>query len=463
MDGRCFDIALKKPTFELLQILCAKCPPNEASIESVLFVAIDPRYCKPEALELLLSSSRYAAAALNTLRDPEKLRGLPSTIIPCLLRHGWDATFGDGALLPFAIEEKHVELLDTILSANPSIKWLKKAFYTAGHIQPRTYQLDTMKLLLKAANSAEIGQSKWLLTETYIAYSGDCAGAYLLLSHKAVATPDTFAKGCLYVASSTLAWDEKERIFELLYAASPVLSIEDMSNLLTENATRGSIYPGHTQLRQFLLANGAIVTFEALKFTLHICCESWREMLTLLINYTHNTETVVRTFRYSWGAPVGSERKYWIYQQLLDKGIPSDDVSEALLESLKIDDLGDLSFPKLLLENGASPVYQNGEAFDLALRAKSPDSLVTARFLLQYIINDSMATAAFKGGCRTPSLKQHGREQIYRPLLEWNIDKIAISEALVESYKHGGPICPFCINCLEGAQTRTKTMVIALV
>ena len=63
--------------FKLLQILCAKCPPSQASIESRFFLAIDSRYYTSEALELLLSSSRYASTALNILWFSEKIERQP--------------------------------------------------------------------------------------------------------------------------------------------------------------------------------------------------------------------------------------------------------------------------------------------------------------------------------------------------------------------------------------------------
>lgn len=438
-SGASFGIALTTSNFKLLQILCASCPPSRASIESGFFVALDPRYYTSEALELLLSSTWYADAALNALWSSEKLRGNPNitAIVPCLLRHGLDVNLRNGVLLSFAIREKNVILLDRILSANPSITSLTAAFHTATYAQPRSLELDAMRLLLEKAKSVEIGQSESLLQQIHSALSGDFAGLRLLLRHKAVAAPHTFTKACLATASSTITWNEKQEIFESLLAPSAGVLTEDMSKLLAHFVTS---LPECVQLPQLLLAYGAEVKFESLKVTLET---SSLELLDVLVSSIKSADTVVRTFKHARQITMVSDRRYWIYQHLLAKGIPSDDVSEALLDSLKADDLGDLSFPKLLLENGASPGYHKGEPFSLALRANSPNSLVAVRLLTQYLVDDSMATVAFDVVRKTPLLKKHVLVEIYRPLLEWNIGKPSISKALVDSFKGGRPDISF--------------------
>jgi hypothetical protein len=435
-SGASFGVALTTLNFKLLQILCSKCPPSQASIESGFFLAIDPRCYTSEALELLLSSTRYAGTALNTLWSSEKLRGNPNitAIVSCLLRHGLDVNLRNGGVLLFAIREKNVVLLDRILSANPSITSLRAAFRATTYAQPRSLELDTMRLLLEKAKSAEIGQSELLLQQIHSALSGDFAGLRLLLRHKAVTTLYTFTRACLVTASSTISWSEKQEIFESLFASSAGVLTEDMSELLAYSVTS---LPECTQLSQLLLAYGAEVKFETLKVALET---SSLELLDMLLSSIKSVDTVVRTFTHVRKTTMVSDRRYWICQHLLDKGIPSDDVSEALLDSLKADDLGDLSFPKLLLENGASPGYQNGEPFSLALCAKT---LFAVRLLTQYLVDDNMATVAFDVVRKTPLLKKRVRVEIYRLLLEWNISKPSISQALADSFKGGRPDISF--------------------
>ncbi|KIX06616.1 uncharacterized protein Z518_04592 [Rhinocladiella mackenziei CBS 650.93] len=433
--GASFGVALTTSNFKLLQILCAKCPPSRASIKSAFSLAIDPRYYTSEALELLLSSTPYVSTTLNALPPSEKLRGNPNitAIVSCLLRHGLDVNLGNGAVLSFAIRERNVVLLDRILSANPSITSLKAAFRTANDAQPRSLELDTMRLLLEKANSAEIGQSESLLQQVYCALSGDFAGLRLLRRHNAVATPDIFTRGCLTTASSTISRNEKQEIFESLLVPSAGKLTQDMSKLLAHSVTD---VPECTQLPQLLLAYGAEVKFETLNVALET---SSFELLHVLLSSIKSVDRIVITFRQARKTTMASERRYWIYQHLLGRGIPSDDVSEALLDSLKADDLGDLSFPKLLLENGASPGYQNGKPFSLALRTTSPNSIFAVRLLTQYLVDDAMATVAFDVVRTVPFVKNHAGMKIYRPLLEWNISKPSICQALVDSFKGGCP------------------------
>jgi hypothetical protein len=157
----------------------------------------------------------------------------------------------------------------------------------------------------------------------------------------------------------------------------------------------------------------------------------------VLVSSIKSNDIAVRTFKHARQMTMASDRKYWIYQYLLAKGIPSDEVSEALLDFLKAGDLGDLSFLKLLLENGASPGYKKGELFSVALRSNSPNSLMAMRLLTQHVTDDSSATVAFDVVRRTPLLKSNVRVEIYRPLLEWKIAKLSVSQVLVDSFKGG--------------------------
>ncbi len=430
LSGASFGIALTTSNLELLQILCSKCPPNRASLESKFFVAIDPARYFLEALELLLSSTRPAGAALDYLWSTEKLSGNPhlDTIIPCLLRHGLDVNFGNGEVPSFAIHEKNVALLDGILSAIPNITSLSAAFESTASTRPRSLELEFMKLLLEKAKSAEIGQSGSLLRQIHYATSSDLSGLRLLLCHNAVATHFTLKDACLKTASSKISWDEKQEIFESLLATRTGVSTKVISELLALSVTK---LPESTQLPKLLLAKGATVEFETLQSALKT---SSLELSWTLLGSINRVEIRVKTFKYAHSMSIASDRKYSIYQRLLDQGIPRDDVSEALIHSLRAQDLGDLSLVKLLLEKGASPCYLHGKPFSLAFRKDDPNSLFAVRLLTQYIADDDTATVAFDVVRGSRLLSKSVRMDIYRLLLEWNISKSSVSQALVDSF-----------------------------
>ena len=199
-----------------------------------------------------------------------------------------------------------------------------------------------------------------------------------------------------------------------------------MSKLLADSLAR---LPACTLLPQLLLARRATIQTQNLKIALET---SSYELFVTLASSIRSTNTVVYMFKYARKTTMLATRRYWIYQYLLGRGIPSDDVSKALLESLKADNIGDLSLPKLLLEHGAVVGYKNGSAFSLALQA---NSLAAVKLLSQYIVDDIIAGSIFNRVRKTTSLGPYARAEVYRCLLQWNIEKSSLYHALVDILK----------------------------
>lgn len=460
--GASFVVALKKGSIELLEILCKACPLSEESMKSVLSMAIDPLYYKLEALELLLGSSPLGARTLDASWAFEKFRvnSNATTIIPCFLRHGLDVDHGDGVLLRFAIARKDTILLRGTLSANPSIISLTAAFQTATSLQPRNIELELMRLLLDKAKSVEIGQSKSLLHQTHIALAGDLEGLRLLLRHKAVVdfddgaavqaaaaagdlqvldllllsgpAPSTISRACLATAESfTINLDLQQAVFDHLLSTRGGLSAEDMSQLLAESVVS---FPECIQLPQLLLARHVKVKTETLKISME---KSSSKLFEALVTSIEDDNTVVSLFRHARKVSIDPERRYWVYQYILSRGIsiPSDDVSEALLNSLNPGEFNDLTFPKLLLSHGATASYKNGAAFSLALRS---NSIQAVRLLSQYLDNNT-ANVVFDLAWKTSELAPEVRLGVYRCLLQWNVDKTVLHHALVHILEGDSP------------------------
>ncbi|KAH7350793.1 hypothetical protein BKA65DRAFT_593679 [Rhexocercosporidium sp. MPI-PUGE-AT-0058] len=437
--GGCFQIALEMKNLNLLRLLCASCPPSQLTVEANLFVALDPRYYQSDVLQLLLTSGRYAKVALNKIFSPEKLKGNPNNavIIPLLLSHGLDVNIQGGDLLSFAIKEKNIDLLQKILSANPNTASLTAAFHKVTVVKSKILELTVMNLLLEKAKSVDIGQSAAVSRHIRLAASGDFYGLRLLLRHNAVITPENLRKACLATASSTKSWTEKQELIEDLFTRCAKVSKDEMSTLLVGSITFFSKCP---QLPQLLVTRGAEVTFEGLKAVIE---EGSFDLLRVLLGSIRNVDTATKTFQRVRQIAMVQDRRYLIYQYLLKKGVPKDDISEALLCSLERDGLDDLSIPKLLLELGASPAYKKGESVSIAIRANSPKSLQVVRLLCQYIIDDSMATAIFNVVLQNTLLKRDIQMEIYRPLLEWKIDKSSLSQALLDNFNGNRPDLPF--------------------
>ncbi|KAH9218802.1 hypothetical protein DL95DRAFT_434082 [Leptodontidium sp. 2 PMI_412] len=452
--GGGFHIALAMKNLNLLRLLCASCPPSQATIEAKLFVALDPRNYQSNVLQILLTSTRYANVALNKVFSSDMLKGNPNNaaIIPTLLSHGLDVNIRNGDLLIFAIREKNIDLLQKILSANPNAASLTAAFHIVPSAKSKMLELIVMNLLLEKAKSTEIGQSAALPRQIPLAVSGDFAGLRLLLRHNAVVALENLRKACLATASSTKSWTEKRELIEALFAHCAAVSKEDLSVLLVGSITLFSKCP---QLPQLLVTRGAEVTFEGLKAVLE---EGSLDLLSILLGSIRNNDTAAKTFQRVRQITMAHERRYLIYQYVLTKGVSNDDKSEALLYSLKTDGLSDLSIPKLLLDHGASPGYRKGESVSIVIRANSPKSLQVIRLLCQYIIDDGMATAVFNVVLKHTMLKRHIQMEIYRPLLEWKINESSLSQALFESFSGDPPDLPFVTLLLaKGADPNKRS------
>ncbi|TGJ78363.1 hypothetical protein E0Z10_g10401 [Xylaria hypoxylon] len=457
--GSSFAVALKTGSFELLEMLCMGCPPSRTTTETVLFTAIDPQYYSLQALDLFLGSMSSPATALNASWASEKFRRNPNiiSIVPCLLRHGLGVDLQNGAILCLAVRENNPILLSRILSAHPSIVSLTAAFRAAIGIQPRSVELEMMRLLLEAADSAEIGQSESLLQQTHAALADDFEGLQLILRHKASVDFDdgravqvaaaagsieilsllllskplssTVNKACLAAAaSSTISRNQRERAFHLLLFGNFSASVEDLSKVLADSVSK---LPDCTQLPEYILARGVEVQFGTLKMALG---SASRDLFIVLASSTQRSEIIVSMFRHVRAITMTPDRRYWIYQYLLGRGIPSDDVSEALLDSLGSNNPGNLPLLKLLLQHGAAVGYQNCAAISLALGANSLEAI---KLLNQYVVDDNMAGVAFELARKVGSIHPHVRIGAYRCFLQWNISTSSVYSALVENFNNG--------------------------
>jgi hypothetical protein len=464
VNGAAFGVALEAVNMELLRILCMGCPPIQSSIECVLYTAIDPQKYRHTALKLLLGTCQSTKAALDTVWNSAKLLGNPNlkTIIPYFLGKGLNVDLMDGAVVCLAVQEKNVDLLRSVLSSNPNIDSLTAAFKTSTNIEERVYEITSMRFLLENANLTEIGQSSALLRQTRFARTGDFVGLGLLLHHNANIDFESGAAvryavscaairvlryllsfgpavstlhiACLEAAKSTsLSNEQKISVFESLLDASDraLAEAEHLSHLLAESVQE---FPDYTQLPVLLIARGAKVPVATLFAAVQT---SSRDLLKVLVD-SQNAGTATKMFEYARKLPLSSERRYWVYESLLSRGVSAEETSEALVESLTGDNLDDLSLSKLLLEHGASVDYKRCAAFDRALCA---NSLTAVQLLSQYLLDDDTACIAFDLAHASTTLSPDVRSRVYYCLLQWNISATSINGALLSNLKgnHADP------------------------
>ncbi|KAK5175288.1 uncharacterized protein LTR77_000426 [Saxophila tyrrhenica] len=449
MGGVSFLAALDN--LELLGILCGSCPPNEAVAKAVLSTALLPQHYNLEALELLLASTASFTDALNSLQIWHCVKNNPNLepIVLCFLRHGLDVNLKGRNKLSFVVQKQNMILLRALLLVNPTTPTLRTAFEAAISISDRATMLEAMKLLLWQAKSAEIGQSSALMQQTLLAINGDSASLELCLKHGAKVdidggmviqtaaaagspkvlemlclnepAPMSLRRACLAAASSVTNEDQKQRMYKHLLAANSGALTQDISSLLADSVLA---FPNYLELPKLLISRGAKVRVATLKKAL---VASSRELFGMLATKVKSSTTVAALFRHARATTMDPDRKYWAYQYLLAKGVPPEEISKALVASMRTT-LTDLSCQKLLLRHGAAVGYKRGLAFLLGLRANSREAV---KLLIQFIDDDQTANIAFSHARKTPLEDPKARYEVYGSLLQWNISHASMFNCLV--------------------------------
>ncbi|KAL2071660.1 hypothetical protein VTL71DRAFT_12895 [Oculimacula yallundae] len=450
--GHCLLTALVMQNLELLRLMCLFSPPNQATLKAALRVALHRLYYHPEVLQALLTSSPSASKASNWGFVSESLKGNPNitTIIPILLDSGLDVNTRNGELMVLVIREKNKDLLKIILSFDPSSATLKAAFHEVASTKSKAPDVDVMKVLLEKAKSKEIGQSAALLGQLESVAAGEFEGLRLLLRHHAVVVAPIMCKLSLAAVSSTRDWTAKEELLESLFASCPKITKEDMSEMLVGSV---ALFTRCPRLPQLLVTRGAEITLNGLKAVLE---EGPLDLLGILLGSIKSSDTATKAFQRVLQIAMVSTRRYFIYEYLLQKPIPQDDISEALLQSLKTDGLTDLSIPKLLLEHGASPGYKRCESVSVVIRADSPKFLAAVKLLCQNVNDDSAANTIFSLILKSTKLKREVQVEIYHLLLDKKISKPSLSQALLDQFSSGYPDLNFVKILLEQGADPSK-------
>lgn len=467
--GVAYTNAVEKGNLDMLKLLCSGCPPTPQILSVVFHLAMRPEYYNLMTVEFLLDSAPSSHILQNSAIEG-LLRGHPhlAEVVPCLVKHGLRVETGGGMLLCSAIQERNVHLLGTLVSSKPQTTSLAAAFKEAMTAEPRDVRLEIMKLLLEAAASAEIGQSEFLPQETKTALSGDTVGLELLLAHKALVdvqggqalqeaaaegspevlklllaskpTASTVEKAFIAGSSSPVASHTKAVILGHLLQTNQV-SVDAASKALNEAVSKHS---DDILLAKLLLSYHAKVEIDTLKMALE---SSPVDMFMSLSRTISEPATAKELFRHVRNSEVSSERRFIAYQSLLDKEIDADEVSEALLDSIRSDP-GNMDTPNLLLEHGAVINYKDGAAFTMAFESRN---LNLVRALSRHLVkgvDENEATLAFDNVTDNPSFEPEVRFEIYSCLLEFRIGKESLNKALV--------------GALESASTNTSIVSMLL-
>ncbi|KAH8901678.1 hypothetical protein GQ53DRAFT_851651 [Thozetella sp. PMI_491] len=452
LAGTSFSVAIRGRQLQLLKILCKSCQPDLSSLKSVFCTATDVKYYDLQILDLLLASAPSSATILNVKERISELLGHPSLgeMIPCFLRHGLNVNIGEGMLLCSAVRANDAHLLNTLLSTDPSATSLTAAFENAVLLEHRDVSLEMMRLLLEKAGQVEIGQSRALLHETEVAVSGDSTGLRMLLRHNARvdfgdgksvqdaavvgsvevlelllasgASNETVERAFLAVSSSTMTMETRKSIFARLLTSSDEISSDTLSKALSESIASN---PNSPETPEFLIGHGAKADFETLRLAQSICSE---DIFVMLAGNATDSSVATRIFKLLRGTEMTPSQRYSTYRGLLKSNVDTKEISEALIDCMKLD-CESLDIPKLLLEHGAQVSHTNGVALGLALRSESIDAV---RLLSQHVVDSGTANIVFSYVATRRGFKPDLRFEVYRNMMQWEISIPALSQALLD-------------------------------
>lgn len=452
-DGAAFVRAIHSGNLRLLEMLCTKSVPNYKTLQIAIPMAVEMKYFNTKGIELLLNcpGAAWVLASLWKL-DTFIFHAKRSEIIPLFLQYGLSVNADGGSVLQIAIRDKNMDLIKTILSLSPNTASLKAGFQLAAGMQPKDVRLQITRLLLESSSSAEIGQSRHLVWETTQALTGDLDGLKLLLSHNATVEEDggealmkaasagssavlemllstkpsdpIVEKAFFAVSLSTLPIKRRLEMYTYLLHVGDAIKPETMSKVLADHL---EAHPEDLSVPELFLDRGVKVTFKTLKAAL----ESSPDVFEMLTKRLHNPITANKTFKHARKVLKTSEKRYWAYQCLNKKGVSKEELSQAVLDSLK-DDANSLKTIELLVDQGADTGYKKGKAFTMAFKAKQYHIVGYLARKLNEGCDEEAANVAFDLARKTTTYDPNERLAIYESLCRFTLKEDLLYQALAE-------------------------------
>lgn len=362
--GKAIQDALRLPSSDALQLLCAAASPHipcealEAALHEALF---GPAYDKEMTLMLLGVVAKQAegqSAMLDRLLASPACSGHRhrQDVAQMLLAHGASVNAGGGAVLRAAATAGDVEMLQQLLRLEPSTEALSASLMAAIGLPSADMRLRISKSILESSSTANLGQSGALVS--------------LIREHGKDCGPDLSLIELLLDKHASV--DEFDG--EALHLAAKSLSVS---------------------LVQLLLASGR-----------------------------PSSRTVARAFDTAWAHWTATglrNNRVRVLELLLGSsaGVDSARTSQALIEAA-LRDPADVEIPRLLLAHGADSLEGCGAALRAAITA---GSLPLAELLLSHgarpHLRPDVATAAFRATREVPKqlVSDALRLDLYRQLL----------------------------------------------
>ncbi|KAF2789859.1 hypothetical protein K505DRAFT_327969 [Melanomma pulvis-pyrius CBS 109.77] len=347
-------------------------------------------------------------------------------LIDLLLQAGAPLESGNSRALHSAVARKDMQSLQTLLKARPSPQTLSQIFPLLRQGHSPVERLETARLLLQhGARGLEVDQA---LVDA-VADTSTSRDLALITELVRNGANVNHAGG---KAISQAVTQADIPILHLLCELKPTSSTTSGALPLAFDAN-GTRHSSTLQMIELLLKSG-IEEGPAL-VSLKIAVRGGPDNLDIINRLIAANARLLGPAFQTAIALKSTRKKIPIISSLLKMGIPQGSIDEALAaEARHAVDSNDVAVLNLLLENGASVNYNDGEAFSVGV-ASGNSSLTKLLLSGKEIPSRPSITKAFRALFHDPSLQnrpanQGDRLEIARDLLTRGVDQPAIDSAL---------------------------------
>ncbi|KAI0206368.1 hypothetical protein F4808DRAFT_117339 [Astrocystis sublimbata] len=397
--GAIVEYAAKYPDVEILDIILEYGQPNNESIDRALkgLGTLTVSTFKVDRLEKMLSrtESRGAVSSLLIEEVKQQLEATSSprdfTFLKFLLSKGADVNSFNGEALSCAVAASSMQIVDILFTASPLPMTLAWVMPHALHIHEPMDRLSHAQKILDGGMPHE--QVNRALIFTIQAHPDDIPLINALLTHadtsdgmalleairhekhdivKLMLGNKSFATDVLNAAFAEAMKSEKKTTRAAL---SETLLKAGASGEIVSDALLAAASDGDLAFGTILLQNGGSINHKEGQAIVEACESGALSVLEMLLK--GNTKVSLNVLQKGFqGATQLSDlkRRAEIFQLLLQMGATGEVVDIQLVSAVRYADEG-TDMVKLLLQYGANPDYNNGEAVEKAIRSAFLENL----------------------------------------------------------------------------------------
>ncbi|KAJ1333109.1 serine/threonine-protein phosphatase 6 regulatory ankyrin repeat subunit A [Microdochium nivale] len=398
-EGNVVVHAVENPDLDVFKMLFDLTKPSQATLENTLqrFHRVPASDIKSKKLAILLpvleNREAIAQLLLNDLRALVKLPAKERNMEPVrtLLAHGADVNYKLGEALHIAVSAKSDQLFDLLLSVNPDTKSLAFTMPVALRIREPTERLAfTKKILDRGIPPIEVNRALVFAVKAYrddialiealLAVADTRDGAALIEAVKAeqgdvvelILSQKKFSQDILNMGFSQAVTGRNRRTRSL--SCSSLLKA-GASGEVVSDALLAAASDGDVDLGTILVQNGGSVEHRNGQAIIAACKSGASDVLQMLLAGGREIPQEILQQCFQAATEIGDlKKREEIFRSLLELGVAGEVVHAQLISAVRYGHLG-TGLVVLLLQHGASPDYNDGEAVEKATSSASLENL----------------------------------------------------------------------------------------